>query len=96
MFKKRIIIDSDIEISRQVSDLKDGEAIQLLEKGQSDKVVITMEQYFTLIAKSEKNTEKRTNYNPKDMVSKIVEKEKKIREAFKEHELVKKEGVSSF
>jgi antitoxin (DNA-binding transcriptional repressor) of toxin-antitoxin stability system len=96
MYKKRIILDSSNRISDVIDDLKDGEAIQLLEKGKSVRVVITQEEYFKLMAKSNESSGIKVPFDKIKLENEIKNKIKEMDNGFTNHEKNHQQGISEF
>lgn len=98
MFKKKLILDNSNELSNKIKDLKDGEAIQIFEKGQETKVVLTMEDYFRLlqIKDSTIKEHKSVPYDPIKLKTEIDQKTKEISNAMNNHDKNKVNGISEF
>lgn len=71
MFKKRINLDDFMGGSNFLSDMKDGDVYQIIQKGKEVKVVMTQEYYFQLMAKLEKtdSSTRITNYDPEILMT---------------------------
>lgn len=96
MYKKKVIIDSDNELTKVLKDLNNEEAIQVWEKGQDVKVIITQEEYFKLLTLKESGNKDRTPYNIKELKRSFDKRMKEIDKAFDKHNKEKNQGISTF
>ena len=92
MFKKKIVIDRESNLSEIIGEINDKEAVQVLEKGSLAKVIITQEEYFSLLALKDNN--QRTVYNKDKLVKDFKNISKEYAELYSKHEKNKKNGVS--
>jgi hypothetical protein len=73
MFTKKIRFDYLKDNPKIVSDMNDGDVIQITNGGDTFKVMMTQEYHFKLIARLEKaeKASKRTNYDPDILMNKF-------------------------
>lgn len=98
MFKKTLIIDADKEISKKLKNLEYEDALQVLIKDQSIKVVLTQEYYLHLLAKLEQNENNLpvTPFDVDDFQQQFNEELKRADEAISAHDKVSVEGISEY